>query len=39
MVAAASEVGVFVIDCTEIGASPPTRTLPTEIWRQRRRWI
>ena len=28
-----SVVGVVVIDCTEIGASPPTATLPTMIWR------
>ena len=26
-----SVVGVVVIDCTEIGASPPTATLPTMI--------
>ena len=29
MVAAASEVRVFVMVCTEIGASPPTGTRPT----------
>jgi len=39
MVAMASEVGVLVIDWTVMGASPPTRTLPTEICRLRRRWI
>src|SRR5438477_11982704 len=32
-------VTVFVIDCTVIGASPPTGTLPTWIWRQGRRGI
>src|SRR5687768_3518061 len=32
-----SEVSVVVIDCTEIGASPPTSTLPTLIWRVLRR--
>jgi hypothetical protein len=26
-----SVVGVVVIDCTEIGASPPTATFPTMI--------
>jgi hypothetical protein len=38
-VAAASVVGVLVMDWTEMGASPPTRTDPTRIWRERRRWI
>src|SRR5690349_17476721 len=32
-----SAVSVVVIDCTEIGASPPTSTLPTLIWRVLRR--
>ena len=32
-----SEVRVVVIDCTEIGASPPTSTLPTLILRVLRR--
>src|SRR5689334_4843758 len=32
-----SDVSVVVIDCTEIGASPPTSTLPTLIWRVLRR--
>ena len=32
-----SEVSVVVIDCTETGASPPTSTLPTLIWRVVRR--
>src|SRR4051812_38426888 len=32
-----SAVTVVVIDCTEIGASPPTSTLPTLIWRVLRR--
>src|SRR3954451_1087449 len=32
-----SAVNVVVIDCTEIGASPPTRTLPTRICRLGRR--
>ena len=36
-VAATSEVKVLVMDCTEIGASPPTATLPTCIWRALRR--
>ncbi len=36
-VALMSVVGVVVIDCTEIGASPPTSTLPTLIWRVGRR--
>ena len=39
MVAAASSVGVLVMVCTLIGASPPTRTLPTLIWREARRAI
>ena len=39
MVAAASEVSVLVIDWTVIGASPPTGTLPTWIWRDLRRSI
>ena len=30
-------VGVVVIDCTLTWASPPTRTLPTLIWRDLRR--
>src|SRR3954463_3500669 len=32
-----SDVSVVVIDCTETGASPPTSTLPTLIWRVLRR--
>src|SRR6476620_213955 len=32
-----SAVRVVVIDCTETGASPPTSTLPTWIWRVFRR--
>ena len=32
-----SAVSVVVIDCTEIGAPPPTSTLPTLIWRVLRR--
>jgi hypothetical protein len=28
---------VSIIDCTEIGASPPIATLPTKIWRDLRR--
>ena len=32
-VALMSVVGVVVIDCTEMGASPPTATLPTMICR------
>ena len=32
-VALMSVVGVVVIDCTLIGRSPPTPTLPTRIWR------
>jgi hypothetical protein len=39
MVAAASLVKVLVMVCTEIGASPPTSTLPTLICRLLRRWI
>src|SRR5919198_30889 len=38
-VALTSLVTVLVIDCTVIGASPPTGTLPTWILRQARRWI
>jgi hypothetical protein len=38
-VAAASVVGVLVMDWTEMGASPPTNTDPTRIWREGRRWI
>ncbi len=37
MVAAMSVVSVLVMVCTLIGASPPTRTLPTLIWRDLRR--
>src|SRR5687767_15399579 len=37
IVALASEVGVLVIVCTVTGASPPTATLPTMIWRDLRR--
>ncbi len=33
IVATASEVSVLVIVCTVIGASPPTGTAPTMIWR------
>ena len=36
-VAFTSEVMVLVIVWTEIGASPPTATLPTMIWRDLRR--
>ena len=36
-VALTSEVSVVVIDCTETGASPPTATEPTWIWRDLRR--
>lgn len=36
-VALTSAVTVVVIDCTETGASPPTGTLPTMIWRECRR--
>src|SRR3978361_2342784 len=32
-----SAVSVVVMDCTETGASPPTSTLPTLIWRDARR--
>ncbi len=32
-----SVVGVVVIDCTDTGASPPTSTPPTSIWRDTRR--
>jgi hypothetical protein len=39
IVAAASEVGVLVIDWTVIGASPPTSTSPTRILRETRRWM
>ena len=39
MVAPASAVSVLVIDCTVMGASPPTSTEPTRILRQGRRWI
>ena len=39
MVAAASSVGVLVMVCTVIGASPPTGTRPTMIWRDLRRSI
>ena len=39
IVAWASAVRVLVIDWTVIGASPPTATLPTMIWRLLRRWI
>src|SRR5260221_5475331 len=38
-VALTSLVTVLVIDCTVIGASPPTGTLPTWIMRQVRRWM
>jgi hypothetical protein len=37
MVALASEVRVLVIDWTLMGASPPTATDPTMIWRLLRR--
>jgi len=37
IVALASEVGVLVIVWTVTGASPPTATLPTMIWRDWRR--
>jgi len=37
IVAAASAVNVLVIDCTEIGESPPTGTDPTMILRDLRR--
>src|SRR5436190_23873671 len=36
-VALTSAVSVVVIDCTLIGAPPPTGTLPTMIWRLCRR--
>src|SRR5690606_28704780 len=36
-VASTSQVSVLVMLCTEIGASPPTGTLPTQILRDRRR--
>src|ERR1700712_308557 len=36
-VALMSEVSVVVIDCTDTGLSLPTPTLPTWIWRVRRR--
>src|SRR5258708_2791858 len=36
MVALASEVSVLVMDCTEMGASPPTSTEPTRIFRDLR---
>ena len=36
-VARTSSVGVLVMVCTVIGASPPTGTLPTMIWRDWRR--
>ena len=39
IVAATSSVGVLVMVCTLIGASPPTGTLPTMIWRLIRRSI
>src|SRR5438270_7745626 len=39
MVALASEVGVLVMVWTLIGASPPTGTEPTMIWRDLRRSI
>jgi hypothetical protein len=32
-----SVVGVVVIDCTEMGAAPPTNTPPTLSWRDARR--
>src|SRR3954464_6407643 len=38
-VALTSAVSVVVIDCTDTGASPPTSTLPTLIWRLRRRGL
>src|SRR5260370_41225509 len=38
-VALTSLVTVLVIDCTVIGALPPTGTLPTWIVRQVRRWM
>ena len=39
MVALASLVTVLVMDCTEMGASPPTSTEPTRILRLLRRSI
>jgi hypothetical protein len=39
IVALASAVSVLVIDCTVIGASPPTSTRPTRILRLGRRSI
>ena len=39
MVAAASSVGVLVMVCTVMGASPPTGTEPTMICRDLRRSI
>ncbi len=39
MVPATSVVSVLVIVCTVIGASPPTGTDPTRIWRERLRVI
>src|SRR5689334_24976922 len=36
-VALTSAVNVVVIDCTDTGASPPTATEPTLIWRDLRR--
>ena len=36
-VALMSVVGVVVMDCTDTGASPPTSTLPTRIFRLCRR--
>src|SRR5690606_1918956 len=38
-VASTSQVSVLVMLCTEIGASPPTGTLPTQILRDWRRLI
>src|SRR5690606_22803240 len=38
-VAATSQVSVLVMVCTAMGASPPTGTLPTWIWRDWRRRI
>ena len=39
MVALASPVMVLVMVWTVMGASPPTGTLPTMIWREARRWM
>ena len=39
IVALASDVSVLVMVCTVIGASPPTGTRPTMIWRLWRRAI